>query len=94
MPRLGQNLESFFENCKRKMNKSSAYQLGVHIINIFEQIHSAGYVYNDLKLDNIMTEYGFKLPKKETAGNVFEKVSLHIVDFGFATKFVHCALDE
>lgn len=57
MPRLGLNLETYFMSCDKKMSKSSAYQLGVHIVTMLEQVHSAGYVYNDLKLDNILTNF-------------------------------------
>ena len=31
------------------------------MLNIFEQIHSAGYVYNDLKLDNLLFDFGVDL---------------------------------
>lgn len=54
----------------------------------------AGYVYNDLKLDNLMTNHQHKLPKDGMHRNVFENVSLNIVDFGFATKYVHTAVDQ
>ena len=35
------------------------YDLGIQLLDIFEQIHSAGYVYNDLKLNNLMFNFGF-----------------------------------
>ena len=76
------------------MSKSSAYQLGIHIVTMLEQIHSAGYVYNDLKLDNILMDFTENLSEKNLEGNVFAQVPLHLVDFGFATKFVHTTVDE
>lgn len=94
MPRLGQNLETYFKSCDSKMSKSSAYQLGIQIITMLEQIHSAGYVYNDLKLDNIMVDFNQDLSNKDLNGNVFASVPLHLVDFGFATKFVQTVFDE
>ena len=55
-------------------------------------MHSAGYIYNDLKLDNLMTDFNDKLscdPSEDLGtANAFENVSINLVDFGFATKFV------
>ena len=59
MPRYGCSLESLFLN--RRFNKDSIYSLGIQMLNIFEQIHSAGYVYNDLKLDNLLFDFGVDL---------------------------------
>ena len=36
MPRLGQNLETYYVSCGNKISKSSAYQLGVHIVTMLE----------------------------------------------------------
>lgn len=66
----------------------------MHILNLFEQIHAAGFVYNDLKLDNLMTDYKCKLPKDSMEQNVFVETTLNVVDFGFATKYLHEEIDE
>jgi len=50
-------------------------------------IHDAGYVYNDVKLDNIMTGYNQKLPKTYIKENCFEDVKLFLIDYGFATAY-------
>ena len=76
------------------MSKASCYQLGIHILNMFEQIHAAGYVYNDLKLDNLITNHLCKLPKDGSHRNVFANVPLNIIDFGFATEYVKSGHDE
>ena len=55
---------------------------------MLEKIHMSGYVYNDLKLDNLMTDFKYKLPKEGSRQNVFENVQLTIIDFGFATKYL------
>lgn len=41
-----------------------------------------------------MTELDEKLPKDSLTRNVFENVKLTIVDFGFATKYVHSTTDS
>lgn len=58
MPRLGKTLDKLF--CKRKYRytKEQICSLGIQLLNILEQAHSAGCVYNDLKLDNLLFDYG------------------------------------
>lgn len=94
MPRYGVNLESYFESSLRRMSRSSVYQLGIRLLTIFEQIHAAGYTYNDIKLDNLMTDYQTNLRKFGEVENVFKDVAINIVDFGFASKFAKAKIDE
>ena len=61
--------------------------MGNFLINTLRIIHLAGYVYNDIKLDNIMTSYADELPDEFIEQNCFEKVNLHLIDFGFATRY-------
>jgi serine/threonine protein kinase len=42
-----------------------------------KNIHAAGYIYNDLKPDNLLLDYGSK-----------NLDSIHLIDYGFATKFL------
>ena len=65
MHRLGTNLESYFELMDRRMYKKSVFDLGTSVLSMLEAAHKAGYVYNDLKLDNILIGYGQKLPKPD-----------------------------
>lgn len=58
------------------------------MLSIFEQIHSQGYIYNDLKLDNLLIGYKDKLPDKYVETNCFDKVDISIVDFGFVTRYM------
>jgi serine/threonine protein kinase len=59
-------------------------------LKILEKVHQSGYIYGDLKLDNILVGEGQTLPNQFTNPelDVFEKVSLHLIDFGFATRYV------
>lgn len=89
MPRFGRNLETYFESQKRVLHKSSIYHLGLACLDLLEQIHQAGYIYNDLKLDNLMVDYKQHLPSKSSTNkNAFANATINIVDFGFATKYV------
>ena len=60
------------------------------------QIHSAGFVFNDLKLDNLLLE--FDAPEIEflvkTSENIFEKYNIIIIDFGFSTSYLQKGTDE
>ena len=58
MPRYGSNLHELFRKRNAHFTAESIYSLGIQIINIFEQIHEAGFVYNALKLDNLFLDYG------------------------------------
>lgn len=55
---------------------------------MLKNIHENGYIYNDLKLDNILTGFQNKLPSSYSENNCFEQCQLHLVDFGFATKYI------
>lgn len=57
MPQYGHNLDSIFESTDRNFSRETIYDVGVAILNSLEITHNAGYVYNDLKLDNLMVGY-------------------------------------
>lgn len=57
---------------------------------MLQRIHKAGYVYNDLKLDNLLMNYraaDFNY-LRTTDNNIFEEHSVNIIDFGFATRYL------
>lgn len=54
MPMYGSNLESIFEKYNQRFESKTIFQLGLQMLEIFEKIHESGYIYNDLKLDNIV----------------------------------------
>ena len=88
MPRYGQNFETYFDYLDRKLSTVSILELGKNIVRIFEIIHRAGYIYNDLKLDNILFGMQDKLPLKYCAKNCFESCYINLVDYGFATQYI------
>ena len=75
------------------MNKSLSTQSIVHLVmevlKILERVHASGFIFCDLKLDNILLGEGQTLPNQrfDPERNVFENASLHLIDFGFAPRF-------
>ena len=68
MPRYGKNLESYFEYLECKFNKVSVLDLGMALVTMLESMHQAGFIFNDLKLDNLMVGFESKLPKHPKDG--------------------------
>lgn len=69
------------------------YSLGMQLVTIMEQIHSTGFVYNDLQLDNLMMDYDcnidyFSLVSKDPTESIFDMYNVNIIDFGFATPYI------
>lgn len=88
MPRLGQNLQDYFEHQNSKLPEISIYSLAIKITTLLESLHKCGYVFNDLKLDNLMVEYNDYLPDIKTITehqDAFEKCTINLVDFGMVT---------
>ena len=69
------------------MSKASILDVGLAMLTNLEATHKAGYIFNDLKLDNLMVGYGDKLDNTVSEKSVFSDCSIHLVDFGFATKY-------
>lgn len=54
MPRYRVNLVNYFEKMDHKISQTSIHQIGKDILTNLEVVHEAGYVFNDLKLQNLM----------------------------------------
>ena len=54
MPRLGRNLENYFESMNYSLPEVSIYSLAIKIVTLLECVHKTGLIFNDLKLDNLM----------------------------------------
>ena len=88
MPRYGKELDVLICENKQWVTPSSVYYLGVHLLNILEAVHEAGLVYNDLKLDNILLNYGEELLKmKAPHQNCFKNLHLNVIDFGLVSNW-------
>lgn len=86
MPCYGKNFQDYFQSCNYKLQPISIYSLGIHLIDILEKIHRAGYVYNDLKLDNIMLALNVKEYFNEE--KCFKNEIINLIDFGFASSYI------
>ena len=58
-------------------------------MNILERIHRAGFIYNDLKLDNLLLDADVDIQSLlMTDKDFFETVNVNIIDYGFVTRYV------
>jgi serine/threonine protein kinase len=87
MPKYGKDIDSYFHEQGKKFSLNSIVRLGIKSLDILEQVHNSGYIYGDLKLDNILVGQDETLPSGPS-DNAFSNISLNLIDFGFATKFV------
>lgn len=79
MERLGLTLEQYQMMNRHKFSFKTVHQIGIQLITMFEKIHSTGYVYNDLKPDNICVG---------TFNNQSNLHKLKLIDFGLATPYL------
>lgn len=88
LPRLGTNLNHLFNKRKGQFTKEQTCSLGIQLVNILEQVHAAGLVFNDLKLDNLLLDAGINLANLCAAtDDFFDVLNVTIIDFGFATPY-------
>lgn len=75
--------------------------MGLKLLDILEFIHESGFVYNDLKLENITIGLSDRIPKRtqHPQDNLFQDVNFHLIDFGLASRWLdkgtgkHCKIE-
>lgn len=58
----------------------SVLKMGISLLNSLSLIHDAGYIYNDLKLDNLVVG--------EAYGSENKLDRIRIIDYGLARKYL------
>ena len=88
MSKHGKDMEKLANQKKIIIDEQLIYSLGLRLLNLLEQIHDQGFVYNDLKLDNILLDFvGPRESNNDSAGHLDQYV-ITLTDFGFATRYV------
>ena len=54
MDKFGDSLRALHDNSNGQFSFKSSIQIGIQLVNILEYLHNQGYVFNDLKPDNIV----------------------------------------
>ena len=76
MELLGESLEKIHIKLDKKFSLKSVCLIGTEMLNIFNFIHSKGYLHRDLKPDNYMFGKGKKSNR------------LYMIDFGLSKKYI------
>jgi serine/threonine protein kinase len=73
---LGPNLRHLEEATpKKRFSKPSVFLLAIQLVERLRDLHSLGYVHNDIKLENILIGY------KESA-------KIYLIDFGLSQPYI------
>ncbi|XP_033245397.1 nucleosomal histone kinase 1 [Drosophila miranda] len=77
MPRYGSDISKFFKENDKRLPEGTVYRLALQMLDVYQFMHSTGYVHADLKAANILLGQG-----KAGAAQAY------LVDFGLASHFV------
>lgn len=75
MELLGKNLEELFNINQKKFSIETVLYLGIHIIDLLENLHKSGFIHRDIKPSNFMV--GYNEPSK-----------IYMVDFGLSKEYI------
>lgn len=95
--RLGMNIEQLMQSRAGGFTKKQIYSFGIQVLNILEKIHNAGYVYNDLKLDNVLLDMYDMTDLKDlviTETDIFDKMNLNIANYDFVSPWLDRSTKE
>ena len=75
---MGKTLEYYFNSCQGSFSEKTSIQIGLQLLEKIEAVHECGYLFNDLKPDNILV-------------GTHDDQDLHtirLIDFGISKKYV------
>lgn len=79
--RFKMSLQDIMNKRRKIFTKKTVYQIGIEITTLLEKLHNLGYVYNDLKPDNICVG-NFK-----ENGEDEQLHQINLIDFGLCRKY-------
>ncbi|XP_030369575.1 nucleosomal histone kinase 1 [Scaptodrosophila lebanonensis] len=77
MPRYGSDISKFYVENGKRLPEGTVYRLAIQMLDVYEFMHSTGYVHADLKAANILLGTG-------KGGGA----QAYLVDFGLASHYV------
>ncbi|XP_022212630.2 nucleosomal histone kinase 1 [Drosophila obscura] len=77
MPRYGNDISKFLKENDKRLPEGTVYRLALQMLDVYQFMHSTGYVHADLKAANILLGMG-----KAGAAQAY------LVDFGLASHFI------
>ena len=75
MELLGSSLGKILKENNRKLPLGSVLKIGIHMLNILEELHNKGFLHRDIKPENIL------LGRKTTQNEIY------LIDYGFCKIF-------
>ena len=95
MSKHGSNFEDLINSGKIELKDHQIFRLGLYLLDIIEQIHAAGYVFNDLKPDNVLLASNESLDAAKDHGQqLLNDFKIALIDFGYATKYIDANTGE
>jgi casein kinase 1/casein kinase 1 epsilon len=76
-------MESYLFERNEPFTEKTVLQIGIQILDSLRVIHDAGYIYKDLKLDNVMIGDDQSLPNSKES-----LYKCRLIDFGLAKKYL------
>ena len=77
-------MEKYLFEKNEPFTEKTVLQIGIQLIDQLKMIHETGYVYNDMKLDNIVVGDDPDLPNAQQS--LFK---IRLIDFGLVKKYTN-----